>query len=93
MEGKIKKVMVELDNGEVVTFDKQMIMFFEDDMTDNEKKIHDNSTKMCSMANCNRQFMVEAASAVLNTIKEKAPGLDLAILMKHLERSKDSIFE
>lgn len=85
MEGKIMKVMVELANGEVVEFNKQAVMFFEDDMTETEKKIHGKSTKMCSIANCNGQFMAEAASALLNIVRDNAPGLDSAIMLKHIE--------
>lgn len=85
MEGKIKKVMVELANGKVLEFDKQAILFLEDDMTDTEKKIHEGTTKMCTIANCDGGFMANAASRLLATIRENAPGMDAAIMMRHLD--------
>lgn len=88
-KGKIKKVMVELANGEVIEFDKQAILFLEDDMTETEKKIHGKSTKMCNIANCDGQFMAQAASALLNTIRENAPGLDSAIMLHHIESNEE----
>ena len=85
MEGKIKKVMVELANGEVIEFNKQVIMFAEDEMTDTEKKVYGKSTKMCHIANCDGQFMAHAAQEILAHIREQAPGLDAAIMMHHIE--------
>ena len=85
MGGKIKKVMVELANGEVIEFNKQAILFLEDEMTDTEKKVHGSSTKMCNIANCDGQFMANAAQHLLATIRENAPGLDSAIMMRHIE--------
>ena len=91
--GKIKRVLVELENGEVVEFDKQVVLFAEVEMTELEKKLHSSSTKSCSIANCRGQFLAHAADNLLNSIRHQAPGLDRAIIIRHILKQTDSLTE
>lgn len=86
---KMKKVMVELENGTVLEFTKQAVLFLEDDMTETEKKLHDQETKLCCIANCNPHFLASATNAALSTLAEQAPGLDAAVMMKHMDSQHD----
>lgn len=86
---KIKKVMVELENGKVIEFNRQVILVAEDDMTETEKKLHDEQAKMCCVAECSTSFMASAANAVLGMLADNAPGLDSAVMMKHVDEKHD----
>ena len=89
---KIKKIMVELENGAVLEFDKQAVLFVEDEMTATEKKIHSEETKMCCIAGCSPALLATATGAALGTLAEQAPGMDAVVMMKHMD-SKHSIVE
>lgn len=88
-KGKIKKVMVELESGKVLEFDKQVILLAEDDMTETEKKLHDEQTKMCCIAECSAPFMASAANSILGMLEDNAPGLDSVVMMKHMDAKHD----
>ena len=84
-KAKIKKVMVELENGNVLEFDKQVVLFLEDDMTETEKKLHSENTKMCVVANCDTAFMIAVADSALSTLASNAPGAELIPMVKFME--------
>ena len=88
---KIKKVMVELTDGTALEFDKQAIVFVEDDMTETERKLHTDNTKLCSIIGCSSSFMATAATSLLSTLAENVPGLDSAVIAKHLDGEGDII--
>lgn len=82
---KIKKIMVELENGAVLEFDKQAVLFLEDEMTETEKKIHDKQTKMCVIAGCDTAFLVAVAESALSTLESNSPGSELIPMIKFME--------
>lgn len=89
---KIKKVTVELESGAVLEFDKQAVLFLEDEMTATEKKIHTGESKMCCIAGCNPDFLASAAGAALGTLADQVPGLDAVVMLKHMN-SKHSLVD
>ena len=82
---KIKKVLVELDNGNVLEFDKQVVLFLEDEMTETEKKLHSQNTKMCVVANCDTAFMIAVAESALGTLASNSPGAEMIPMVKFME--------
>lgn len=85
MEQKIKKVTVELEDGTVLEFDKQVLVFVEDEMTENEKKVHASETKLCCVASCSPQFVASAAGMALGTLYDHTPGMDAVVMVRHME--------
>ena len=90
---KIKKIMVELENGTVLEFDKQAVLFLEDDMTETEKKLHTDNTKMCVIAGCNTAFLIAVAESALNTLATNAPGAEVLPMLKFMEERLADILE
>lgn len=90
---KVKKIMVELDNGTVLEFDKQAVLFLEDEMTETEKKLHTENTKMCVIAGCDTSFMIAVAESALNTLASNAPGAELLPMLKFMEERLERILE
>ena len=90
---KIKKVTVELENGNVLEFDKNVILFAEDEMTATEQKIHTEQTKMCTIASCNSAFMGAAASSALDMLTEHEPALEALVLAKHMASKHRTLSE
>lgn len=87
-KANIKKVIVELENGNKLEFDKQVIILAEDEMSETEKRIHtEEKTKICCIANCSPNFMAEVTESMLGTLRKHAPGLDDAVMLAHLEKS------
>lgn len=86
----IKKVIVELENGNKLEFDKQVVLFAEDEMSNTEKAMSgDENTKICGVISCNPVFMSNVVESLLGSLKDAAPGLDSAVMMKHLEQTSD----
>lgn len=86
----IKKVIVELENGNKLEFDKQVIVFAEDEMSNTEKAMSgDESTKICGVISCNPVFMANVGEQILKSLKDAVPGLDNAVMMKHMEQTSD----
>ena len=86
----IKKVIVELENGNKLEFDKQVVLFAEDEMSATEKAIEgEENTKICGVVSCNPVFMANVIESMLGSLREAAPGFDSAVMMKHLEQTSD----
>lgn len=86
----IKKVTVELENGKKLEFDKQFILFAEDEMSNTEKTVHgDAHGKICGVVSCKANFMASVASSMLKTMHDKMPGLDRTVIMEHLLETDD----
>lgn len=83
---KIKKVTVELVDGGKMEFAGEMALFLQDEMTVAEKLIHGvDSDKIFGVVQCSSMFLASIANAALSTLSERAPGLDSAVMLKHLE--------
>lgn len=93
VNSKVKKIIVELDNGTVLEFDKQAVLFLEDEMTETEKKIHTENTKMCVIAGCDASFMISVAESALTTLASNVPGSELIPMMKFMEDRLTKILE
>lgn len=86
----IKKVTVELENGKKLEFDKQFVLFAEDEMSSTEKAVHgDDQSKICGVVGCKANFLAAAASSMLKTMHDKTPGLDRTVIMEHLVETDD----
>ena len=86
----VKKVIVELENGNKLEFDKQVIVFAEDEMSNTERAMSgEESTKICGVIGCNPVFMANVVENLLSSLKDAAPGLDSAVMMKHIEQTSD----
>lgn len=83
---KVKKVTVELVDGNKMEFTGEMALFLQDKMTEIEKILHgDDQDKVCGVVQCSPMFLASVTNAALATLSERAPGLDSAVLVKHLE--------
>lgn len=89
MEPRIKKVTVELDNGNKLEFDKEVVIYAQDEMSVTEKKIHGNGTKICAIAGCSPNFLANVAESILGSLREVSGGLDTAVILAHLEKNID----
>ena len=90
---KVRKVLVELENGNILEFDKQVVIFAEDTMTDSEKQICDNNDiKMCVITSSSGRFLAEATMASLKNLERLKPGYDQYVIGKYLE-AEDPIIE
>ena len=86
----IKKIIVELDNGKKLEFDKQFALFAQDEMSVTEKSIHgDDFKKICGIISCKSDFAASVAGSLLKMLNEKTPGLDHEVVMKHLVETDD----
>lgn len=86
----IKKVTVELENGKKLEFDKQLVLFAEDEMSNTEKAVRgDADGKVCGVVSCKPNFMASVASSMLKTMHDKTPGLDRAVIAEHLVETDD----
>lgn len=82
---KVKKVVVELENGNKLEFDKEVVIFAEDEMSETEKRIHNGqNTKICGIISCCPNFMANVTQSMLGTLRDQMPGLDDAVMMEHL---------
>ena len=86
MENKsVKKVIVELENGNKLEFDKQVVIFAEDEMSATEKMLHDGDNgKICGILRCNPNFMANVTESLLSSLKDAAPGLDAIVMSNHI---------
>ena len=83
---KIKKVIVELEDGSKMEFNGQVVLFVEDKMSDLEKMFNgDNHGKICGVIQCNPCFLASVTNSALDTLAERTPGLDFAVMAKHLD--------
>ena len=83
---KVKKVIVELDNGNTLEFDKQIVLFAEDEMSNTEKKLHSGqTTKITGMVSCSPNFLASATQAMLGNVRDNIPGLDAVVIAEHME--------
>ena len=83
---KVKKVTVELVDGNKMEFTGEMALFLQDEMTVAEKLIHgDDRCKVRCVVECSPMFLASVTNAALATLSERAPGLDSAVLVKHVE--------
>lgn len=88
---KVKKVIVELEDGNKMEFDGQVVMFVEDKMSEMEKIFNgDGHEKICGVIQCSPHFLASVTNFALETLAEKTPGLDIAVMMKHLDDAKVS---
>ena len=88
----IKKVIVELENGKTLEFDKQFVLFAEDEMSDTEKAVSDgDNKKVCGVMSCKPSFAAAATGSLLDTLATKAPGVDKEVIMKHLEATDNLV--
>lgn len=88
---KIKKVIVELNDGSKMEFTGEMVMFAENEMSDAEKFFKgDDHKKVCGVVQCSSGFLASVVNSALDTLAEKNPGLDIAVMMKHLDDEKVS---
>ena len=87
----VKKVIVELDNGKTLEFDKQFVLYAQDEMSETEKRLsEDNESKICGVISCRHSFMASVACSMLETLNSKADGLDRKVIMKHLIDTDDT---
>lgn len=87
----IKKVTVELENGKTLEFDKQFVLFAEDEMSATEKNLRDNGdSKICGVVSCKSTFMAAVVGSMLNTLNSHTDGLDREVIMKHLVETDDT---
>lgn len=86
---KVKKVIVELNDGSKMEFTGELVMFAEDEMSGAEKffKGHDHK-KMCGVVQCSSGFLVTVVDSALDKLEEKNPGLAVSAMMKHLDDAK-----
>ena len=83
---QVKKVIVELDNGNTLEFDKQVVLFAEDEMSNTEKKLNNGqTTKITGVVSCSPNFLANVTESMLGTVRDNAPGLDTCIIAKHME--------
>lgn len=83
---KVKKVIVELNDGSKMEFAGEVVMFAEDEMSGAEKLFKgDDYKKMCGVVQCSSGFLAAVVNSALDTMAEKNPILDTAVMMKHLE--------
>lgn len=88
---KVKKVIVELNDGSKMEFTGEVVMFAEDEMSEAEKLFKgDGHKKMCGVVQCSSGFLAAVVNSALDTLAEKNPGLDIAVMMKHLDGAKVS---
>ena len=88
---KVKKVIVELNDGSKIEFAGEVVMFAEDEMSGAEKLFTgDDHKKMCGVVQCSAGFLATVVNSALDTLAEKNPGLDIAVMMKHLDNAKVS---
>lgn len=83
-DAKIKSVKVELENGNVLEFNKQVLLFAMDEMTDTEKKISGASGKICAVVNCKPDFLATCVESALGTLRDQCPGLDSMVMLQHM---------
>ena len=89
---KIKKVIVELEDGSKMEFTGEVVMFAEDEMSGAEKLFKgDVHKKMCGVVQCSSGFLAAVVNSALDTLAEKNPGLDIAVMMKHVDDEKVSM--
>ena len=82
---RIKKVTVELTDGTTLDFDKQIMLFAEDEMSNTEKKLNKEETcKVLAMVDCETHMMASVTESLLGILEDKCPGLDSTVMMKHL---------
>lgn len=83
---QVKKVIVELDNGNKIEFDKQVVLFAEDEMSATEKKPNNGqTTKITGVVSCSPNFLATVAESMLGTVRDNAPVLDTVVIAKHME--------
>lgn len=89
---KVKKVIVELNDGNKMEFTGEVVMFAEDEMSGAEKLIKgDDHKKMCGVVRCSPGFLATAVNSALGTLADRNPGLDTAVIMKHLENKHSEL--
>ncbi len=83
---KVKKVIVELEDGNKMEFSGQVVMFVEENMSDLEKMFKgDNPIKIRSVVQCGPHFLAAVTNSALETLAKNTPRLDFAVMMKHLD--------
>ena len=86
---KVKKVIVELNDGSKMEFTGDVVMFAEDEMSGAEKFFNGNDNKkICGIVQCSSGFLASVTNSALDTLAEKNPGLDIVVMMKHLDDAK-----
>lgn len=89
---KVKKVIVELNDGSKMEFTGEVVMFAEDEMSEAEKLFKgDDHKKMCGVVQCSSSFLASVVNSALDTLAEKNPGLDITVMMKHVDDAKVSL--
>lgn len=88
---KVKKVIVELEDGNKMEFDGEVVMFAEDKMSGAEKLFKGGDhKKMCGVIQCSSGFLAAVVNSALDTLAEKNLGLEIAVMMKHMDDEKVS---
>lgn len=88
---KVKKIIIELEDGGKMEFNGQVVMFVEDKMSELEKMFNsDGRGKICGVVQCCPDFLASVTNSALETLAEKTPGLDFAVMLKHLDDAKVS---
>lgn len=86
---KVKKVVVEFEDGNKLEYTGDVVMFVEDEMSAAEKLFEGNSRrKLWGVVQCSSGFLAAAANSVLDTLAENNSGLDIAVMLKHLDDVK-----
>ena len=86
---KVKKVIVELNDGRRMEFTGELAVFAEDEMSGAEKFFKgDDRKKMCGVVQCSSGFLAAVVNSALDTLAEKNPDLDIAVMLKHLDDVK-----
>ena len=90
MENAIKKVTIELENGEVLEYGNQLIIFVEEQTTENERKLAgEHHVKATGMINANPAFVASVTETLIGVLRSNSPRLECAVLMKHTGADKD----
>ena len=86
----IKKVTVELENGEVLEYSNQLIVFVEEQTTENERKLAgEHYAKATGIINADSAFVASVTETLLGVLRANNPRLECAVLMKHTGADKD----
>ena len=86
---KVKKVIVELEDGNKMEFTGDVVMFAEDEMSGAEKLFKgDDHKKLCGVIQCPSTFLATVTNSVLHTLAENSPGFYMTEMMKQLDDAK-----